>query len=112
MLKIAKSVFLLALVCSAVWAQADRGTMRGLIKDTTGAVVPNASVIAVNAATNNDFKTLSGATTGEFTIPSLPGGKYRVRVEHPGFKTFVQDGIDLAAGDTISLDVLLQVGTA
>jgi hypothetical protein len=112
MSRIAKSAFLLVLVCSAVWAQADRGSIRGLVKDSTGAVVPNASVIAVNIATNNDFKTTSGASTGEFTIPSLPGGSYRVRVETPGFKTFIQEGIDLAAGDTVSLDVLLQVGTA
>jgi hypothetical protein len=77
--------------------------MRGIVKDTTGAVVPNATVTAVNTATNNDFKTISGASTGEFTIPSLPGGNYRVRVESPGFKTFVQGGIHLAAGDTVSL---------
>ena len=44
MRRIAKSAFLLVLVCSAVWAQEDRGTMRGLIKDPTGAIVPNASV--------------------------------------------------------------------
>ncbi len=112
MLKNAKSAFLLALFCAAAWAQEDRGTMRGLIKDTSGAVVPNASVTAVNTATNNNFNTVSGASTGEFTIPSLPGGNYRVRVESPGFKTFVQDGIHLAAGDTVSLDVVLQLGTA
>ena len=112
MQRIARFAFLLVLVCSAVWAQADRGTMRGLVKDTTGAVVPNASISAVNIATNNNFKTTSGASTGEFTIPSLPGGNYRLRVESPGFKTFVQDGIDLAAGDAISLDVVLQVGAA
>ena len=112
MLRIAKSAFLLFLVCSSVWAQEDRGTMRGLIKDTTGAVVPNASVTAVNIATNNNFRTTSGAGTGEFTIPSLPGGNYSLRVESPGFKTFIQEGIDLAAGGTISLDVVLQVGTA
>src|SRR6185437_319006 len=107
-----KSVFLLALFCSVIWAQEDRGTMRGIVKDTTGAVVPNASVTAVNAATNNNFKTTSGAGTGEFTIPSLPGGNYRLRVESPGFKSFVREGIDLAAGGTVSLDVQLEVGTA
>ena len=74
--------------------------------------MPNASVTAVNIATNNEFKTISGASTGEFTLPSLPGGDYRLRVESPGFKTFIQGRLHLAAGDTISLDVLLQVGTA
>ena len=112
MSRIAKSAFLLAVVCSIVGAQERRGTMRGLIKDTTGAVVPNASVTAINIATNNDFKTVSGASTGEFTIPSLPGGKYRVRVESPGFKTHLEEGIELAAGATVSVEVLLQVGTA
>src|SRR4051812_33939153 len=112
MSRVATSVLLLALFCSALWAQSDRGTMRGLIKDTSSAVVPNASVIAVHIATNNEFKTVSGASTGEFTIPSLPGGTYRVRVESPGFKTFIQDKLELAAGGTISLDVVLQVGTA
>jgi outer membrane receptor protein involved in Fe transport len=112
MMRMATSVFLSALFCSAVWAQADRGTMRGIVKDTTGAVVPNASVTAVNIATNNEFSTISGASTGEFTIPSLPGGNYLLRVTHPGFKTFIQGGIDLAAGGTSSLDVELRVGAA
>ena len=71
MRRIAKSAFLLVLVCFAVLAQEDRGTMRGLIKDPTGAIVPNASVTVVNVATNSQFKTSSGASTGEFTIPSL-----------------------------------------
>ena len=66
----------------------------------------------VNIATNNDFPATSGASTGEFTLPSLPGGSYRLRVESKGFKTYIQDGIDLAAGGAISLDVVLQVGTA
>jgi hypothetical protein len=57
MRRIAKSAFLLVLVCFAVLAQEDRGTMRGRIKDPTGAIVPNASVTAVNVATNNQFKT-------------------------------------------------------
>ena len=74
MLKIAKPALLLALVCSAVWAQEDRGSITGTIKDPTGAVVPNASVTAINTGTNNNFKTTSGAGTGEFTLPSLPGG--------------------------------------
>ena len=112
MRRIEKAAVSLVLVCIAGLAQEDRGTMRGLIKDPTGAIVPNASVIAVNVATNNQFKTSSGASTGEFTIPSLPGGNYRLRVESPGFKTFIQDGISLAAGGTLSLDVALQVGTA
>lgn len=112
MFKTARSAFFLATICSAVFAQEDRGTMRGLVKDTTGAVVPNAAVAAINVATNHEFKTVSGAGTGEFTIPSLPGGEYRLRVESPGFKTFIRDGIHLAAGGAVSLDVVLELGTA
>ena len=43
-------------------------------------------------------------------MPNLPIGSYSVRVEIKGFKALVQDGINLTAGDTVQLDLQLQVG--
>ena len=105
-------VILLAIMfmaCTTLWAQGDRGTLRGTVHDTSGAVVPNASVLIVSLATNVENK-LTTSQSGDFVLPSLPPGNYRVRVECPGFKATVQDNIPVQAGDTASLDLRMEVG--
>jgi hypothetical protein len=97
------------LSCLSLWGQSDRGALRGVVHDATGAVVPNASIVAINIGTNNDFKTTT-STAGEFSLPSLPASTYRVRVESTGFKSLQQDGIAVEAGETISLDLKLEIG--
>src|ERR1035441_107685 len=101
----------IALVGAAVFAQTDRGVITGTIKDASGAVVPAAQVSAVQTGTNARFRTNS-TTTGDFTVPSLPVGTYRVRVEITGFKTYIADNVVVGAGATVLLNVALEVGTA
>ena len=98
--------------CASLWAQGDRGTLRGTVHDASGAVVPNASVTATNTGTNADSRTSSNGVNGDFTLPSLQPGTYRLRVESPGFRTLVQENIAVATGDTVSLDLRLDVGSA
>jgi hypothetical protein len=100
------------LICavSVLLAQQDRGVITGTVKDATGAVVPGAQVTAVHTATNANYKT-NTTTSGDFTLPSLPVGAYRLRVEIQGFKAHVQDNVVLAAGGTARVDVQLELGT-
>jgi hypothetical protein len=92
-------------------AQTDRGVITGTVKDASGAVVPNASVTAVQITTNTAFKSTTTAA-GDYTIPSLPVGTYRVRVESSGFKAYVADDVDVQPGSTLLVNATLEVGTA
>jgi hypothetical protein len=102
-----------AVVCIFVFAvtmlaQTDRGTITGTVQDPTQAVVPGASVVATNVS-GVEFKGVTTAT-GNYTIPMLPAGVYRLTVEAPGFKRFVQENIQVQVSQTIRVDASLQVG--
>lgn len=91
------------------WAQTDRGTITGIVLDSSGAAIAGAEVTATNVATGEANKQTTGAS-GDYTIPFLPIGKYRVTVHRTGFKEFVQDGITLNTGLTVTVNASLQVG--
>ena len=57
------------------------------------------------------FQTVTTAT-GDYTIPLLPPGSYRVTVEVSGFKKFVQTGIRAEVAQTARLDIKLEIGSA
>jgi hypothetical protein len=90
-------------------AQTDRGIINGTVTDASGAAVPEARVTATNTATNVTSSTLT-TSSGDFTIPTLPVGTYRLRVERQGFKAALRDGIILSAGNTVTVNAQLEVG--
>ena len=100
---------LFALTAAGLRAQGDRGIITGTVKDTSGAAMPNAVVTAVHLLTNTNYKT-STTASGDFTVPALPVGSYSVRVENSGFKTHVENNVAVAAGSTVRLDVVMEVG--
>ena len=103
---------LLALVFAIqLLAQGDRGTITGTVRDASGAVVPGAPVTAIQRNTNASYKTTT-STAGDFTVPSLPVGTYQVRVEKQGFKTHITGNVVITPGDTVRVDVPLEVGQA
>jgi hypothetical protein len=104
-----------ALLCGfvltlALFAQNDRGTITGTVQDQANAVVPNATVAAQNADSGAQFKTVTTGT-GNYTIPSLPAGRYALTVEVAGFKKFVQENIVVQVAQTARIDIPLQVGS-
>ncbi len=81
----------------------------GTVRDSTGAMVPNAKVTAVNVKTG----LVSSKTTGpdgNYSILFLPVGEYRLQVEASGFQGYVRSSITLAVDDKPTIDVVLQVG--
>jgi len=106
------SVAFLSTICAAMLlAQNDRGTITGTVTDQGGAVVPNANVVATNIETAAEFRTQTTGT-GNYTIPSLVVGHYRLVVELTGFKKFVQENIQINVATTDRIDVVMQVGAA
>jgi hypothetical protein len=71
---------------TSVSAQTFRGTILGTVTDSTGAVIPEASVTVKNIATGLE-RSAATDTAGNFTIPELPIGSYFVKIEKTGFHT-------------------------
>jgi hypothetical protein len=91
------------------FSQTVSGTIVGTVKDTTGGVIPNASVAIINQATNVRRETRTN-DLGNYEVPFLPVGAYTVRVSVTGFQTMVRGGIILRVDDTVRVDVTLQPG--
>ena len=96
---------------SSANAQATNAQMSGRVVDQTGAVVPNAKVDIQNIGTGLDRVVVS-SSTGEYEVPSLPAGAYKVNATAAGFKTYSQSGIVLEDGQNARVDVTLQIGSA
>ena len=96
------------LSCAAIWAQST-AQIQGVIKDTSGSIVPGAEVKATQTATGTVRSTTSGAD-GVYVLPNLPLGPYRFEVSNQGFTTYVQTGIVLQVASNPTIDVTLNVG--
>lgn len=90
-------------------AQTVTATLVGTVLDASGAAVPGAVVQAENKLTGWS-RGVSTSENGDYRIPALPPGVYRLVVESPGFKRAVRDEIELRVEDTVRVDVVLQVG--
>src|SRR5579872_3408922 len=77
-----------SVVGSSVFGQSSTANILGTITDSTGAVVPDASVTVKNAATG-EIRTAQSAANGDYAFPSLQVGTYAVSVKKDGFKSFV-----------------------
>ncbi len=91
-------------------ARADvTGSLLGVVRDPTGAVVAGANVIATNSGTNQRRSTSTDAT-GEFRLLALPVGRYTLEASHAGFQKFITSGIELTVNEQRRIDMTLQVG--
>lgn len=93
----------------SAYGQVERGTVTGLVTDSSGAVVVGANITIRNASTNVETRTQSNSA-GIYYLPSLPPGQYDLRVEHSGFKPEVISNIPLLANLTATFNVTLQLG--
>jgi hypothetical protein len=92
-------------------AQYDTGSIVGIIHDPSGAVISGASVKVTNLKTDRVYEVKTGSA-GEYEVPGLQAGTYKVEVQHSGFKTEVVSDILLYATDRRSVDVQLSLGKA
>jgi hypothetical protein len=92
-------------------AQGTTGAVIGTVKDSSGAVVPGATVTAVNVDTNVG-RTTTSDERGEYTIEFLPIGRYRVSVTLDGFGRYTQEGVAIEVLRTARVDATLAVGSS
>src|SRR5919198_767735 len=90
-------------------AQQNTGTILGVVKDSSGAVIPGASVTILNEETNLTRMVLTGEN-GAYRAPALPVGRYTLRVELPGFRTQAQRGLILEVAQELVVNPTLEVG--
>jgi hypothetical protein len=85
------------------------GTIKGTAADPSGAFLSNAHVTVTEEATNESRSLVTDAN-GSFQFLLLPVGDYTLKVERPGFKTYILKNIHLTVNQVASFDVKLQVG--
>jgi len=100
---------LLFLVASCASGQVTTGEIAGTVSDPSGAPVIGASVTVVNDLTGVERSAKSNEA-GIYVVTGLLAGKYSVRVNHPGFKTYVLSGITLVTGNKVAVNPALEVG--
>jgi hypothetical protein len=100
------SVFLLPLAAQ----NASTGAISGTLTDPSGAAVANAHILITNVATG-DKRTTVSQSTGGFSVPLLPPGKYRVEIGAAGFKASIVEDVTVVVSETAGLPVKLVVGT-
>ena len=86
------------------------GNVVGTVTDQGGAVVPGVTITIVNEGTRLTRTTITNES-GEFSANSFPTGRITVIAEKPGFEKLVRSGLDLAAADTITVNLQLAVGS-
>jgi hypothetical protein len=99
----------LAVLCG--WqaiAQTSAG-VKGLVTDSSGALVPNAEIVAINLGTGARRQTLTNET-GAYEVPLLPPGPYAIAGRKEGFKQAIRDGLELELNQIAQIDFTMVAG--
>jgi len=91
-------------------AQVTSGSLSGVVHDSTGAVIPEATVVLTDEATTATRRTVSNST-GAFTFVAVPAGSYMLTINHPGFSSYQVKGITLDQGENRAIpQISLKIG--
>ena len=90
-------------------AQSTQATIVGTILDSSGAVVPGATVTVTNADANS-ARTVTSDSAGNYQVLDLTAGSYSVRISAPGFKGEQENNFSLVARQQLRVNASLQVG--
>lgn len=100
---------LIAAALSGLHAQITTARLNGTVTDSSGSVIPNATVTVLDEGTGYK-QTVQSDAEGVYLFPDLPVGTYQLTVAMNGFSSYVQNGITLAVGQSTTQDVKLRVG--
>ncbi len=104
------AALIVSVAVSPAWSSVT-GSISGTVKDSSGAVVPEAAVTALNTGTGISQSVETDAV-GFYVFPALPVGVYDVTIRHAGFKEYRETGLALDATVALRVDATLQVGAA
>ncbi len=86
-------------------------SITGVVHDANGQVLPNATVEATETQTGF-MRTVQAGSDGQYAVPLLPEGVYRITVTAPSFQSYQQNGITVRVGQSSPVDVMLRPGSA
>lgn len=98
-------------VAGSAMAQSVRGAISGNIADPTGAVIPNATIVAKNVQTGATLNTVS-SSVGSYRFPSVPLGTYNITAKAAGFAQSTYTGALVQIQSTTTVNITLQPGSA
>ncbi len=100
------------IICGAApaYAQLDRSSISGTIKDAQGGVVPGVTVTATSTATQQSRSTVTDGS-GFYTFPNLQPGRYDISAELQGFKKATRASVPLDAAASLTIDFALDTGS-
>src|SRR5262245_57191022 len=104
------ALLVLGLVAAPAAALA-QSAIAGVVRDTSGAVLPGVTVEASSPALIEKVKSATTNEAGQYRIVDLRPGIYSVTFKLSGFSTVVRDGIALEANFTAPINVELRIGT-
>ena len=108
-LSICLSVGLGLWAVAPTYGQTSAGAIVGVVRDTSGATVPGAQITTTNQGTNISHPFVTDET-GNYYIPSLLPGRYRVEAEKQGFKKVTARDVEVTVNQTVRVDLELPVG--
>jgi Carboxypeptidase regulatory-like domain len=108
-LLIVGAVVVAGLTAITASAQILYGNLVGVVKDTTGALIPGATVTIVNRDTNLTREATTN-TDGAYSVLNLLPGPYDVKVTLTGFRDFARNNVPVSIGEIARVDVTLEVG--
>lgn len=94
----------------AVWAQLSTSTVRGHVSDPTGAAVAGAAIKLVNTQTSIERSVVTNGD-GDYEIPDVQRGAYRLTVAQASFKNFVANNIVVETSTIRRIDATLELGS-
>ncbi len=100
----------LVFLASAVHAQIEPGRVAGVVKDSQGGVLPGVTVTARSAALMGQ-RVMATEGDGRYLLVNLPSGTYTLTFELEGFTTLSRENVRVTVGNTLSMDVQLDVAT-
>ncbi|MBI3679393.1 MAG: TonB-dependent receptor [Acidobacteria bacterium] len=103
------AAFTIFLFAAVLHAQTDLSTIRGTVTDASGAVVPNAGITLTDIERNTSRMTSTGQD-GNYEIPFLVPGLYKLTATAAGFKEFVADRIRITSREIRRIDAALELG--
>ncbi len=104
------SLVLFACACAAAFGQGTTSRVLGTVQDSSGAVVPEASVKLINEGTRQTFEARTSAA-GTYAFEAVQSGAYQIDVELQGFRKFSSRGNLVNIGQPTTVNVKLEVGT-
>ncbi|MCL5745851.1 MAG: TonB-dependent receptor [Acidobacteria bacterium] len=90
-------------------AQSDTAQIVGRVTDASSAVVPSAQLSVTNEETGIKRETISNES-GNFVVPLLPPGTYRIKVEKTGFRPLIRSGVVLQVDQVARIDFVMELG--